>query len=109
MPVYLTVARYLKKLGPMNGSKLIEVGCGTGRVLAYLKSMFPRVEMSGVDSSASAIDYARRNYGDCGVSYLHADVTRQPVLGNAVFDFVVASHVIEHIRKQDGPGVDPYV
>jgi ubiquinone/menaquinone biosynthesis C-methylase UbiE len=102
VPVYLSVVRYLKKLSPMKGSKLIEIGCGTGRALAHLKSVFPEVDMWGIDSSASAIGYARRNYGSYGINFLHADAIGQAALGNAAFEFVVSSHVIEHIKKQEG-------
>ena len=41
VPVYLSIILYLRKIKPKKGMKLIELGCGTGRGLGYIKSNFP--------------------------------------------------------------------
>ncbi len=44
------------------GDRVLDIGCGTGRTLAYL----PEVDYLGFDPSAAYIEAARRSYGDRG-------------------------------------------
>ena len=39
--------------------KILDVGCGTGETLSYLKKIFPKSKLYGVDTSDTAIKYAR--------------------------------------------------
>jgi ubiquinone/menaquinone biosynthesis C-methylase UbiE len=41
--------------------RLIDVGCGTGRFLDFLKQTWPRLPALGLDMSEAYINYARRN------------------------------------------------
>ena len=102
MPVYLAAIRYLSELRPGPGMKLIELGCGTGRALSYLASRFPPLAVYGVDYSPNAIAYAQQHYGHFGVTFRHADTTKDTFYANEMFDVVISSHVIEHIKKEQG-------
>ncbi len=101
LPVYLSVIRYLKILKPGKGFKLIELGSGTGRVLSYIKREFPELEVWGVDYSEYCIEYAKKIYGNYGVKFV-CTKGQNTFLPKSSFDFVISSHVIEHIPKKDG-------
>jgi 2-polyprenyl-3-methyl-5-hydroxy-6-metoxy-1,4-benzoquinol methylase len=101
MPVYLAIIRYLRSIQPTKGMRLIELGCGSGRVLTYVKILFPELEVWGVDYSAAGIEYAKKTYGSYGVIFKHTSA-QDTALKPRYFDFVVSSHVIEHVTKNEG-------
>lgn len=101
MPVYLGVARYLAKLKPKKGMRLIELGSGSGRALTYIKMLFPELEVWGVDYSKDGVAYAKKSYGKYGVTFKHVRAQKTSLKAN-YFDFVISSHVIEHIPKAEG-------
>lgn len=101
LPVYMAIARYLESIGTKKGMRLIELGSGSGRPLAYLKTLFPELEVWGVDYSKSGITYAKKVYGKTGVTFKHVKA-QDTSLQNESFDFVISSHVIEHVTKEEG-------
>lgn len=78
------------------GTRVLEAGCGSGRVLAFLKEAGARVV--GVDFAAGALAESRRRRPDLPV--LAGDVTRLPFPDGA-FDRVVSLGVVEHF--EEGP------
>ncbi|MEK7110212.1 MAG: methyltransferase domain-containing protein, partial [Patescibacteria group bacterium] len=101
-PVYLSIQRYIKKIGVKKGMKLIELGCGTGRFLSYLGTVFPELKIYGVDYSSSVIDYANKKYANNRLIFKKTDTTKDKLFSSGSFDFVISSHVIEHIKQKDG-------
>ena len=101
LPVYLGVIRYLRKQKTTKGLKLVELGSGSGRVLAYLQSLFPHMEIWGTDYSAKCISYSKRSYGQYGVKFVH-DSAQRTTLRAGSMNIVISSHVIEHVSQQDG-------
>lgn len=101
MPVYMSVARYLSSMKLKKGMRLIELGSGSGRPLTYLKSLFPELEIWGVDYSAGGVAYAKQAYGKHGVKFKHVPA-QDTSLKDGYFDFVISSHVIEHVTKEEG-------
>lgn len=99
-PVYLSIARYLKAIEPKKGMRLIELGSGSGRPLSYLKTLFPELEIWGVDYSAGGVAYAKKVYGKYGVKFKHVPA-QKTTLKAGYFDFVISSHVIEHVTKKE--------
>lgn len=100
VPVYLSVARYLQAIKPKEGMRLIELGSGSGRPLTYLKTLFPELEIWGVDYSAGGIAYAKKTYGKHGVKFKHVPA-QDTSLKSGYFDFVISSHVIEHVAEDE--------
>ncbi len=100
LPVYMSIIRYLKAIGPKKGMRLIELGSGSGRLLAFLKSEFPELEVWGVDYSAGAITYAKKVYGKSGVKFKHVPA-QDTSLKAGDFDFVISSHVLEHVTEPE--------
>jgi 2-polyprenyl-3-methyl-5-hydroxy-6-metoxy-1,4-benzoquinol methylase len=100
MPVYMAIARYLTAIKPKKGMRLIELGSGSGRPLTYLKTLFPELEVWGVDYSASGVAYAKKTYGKYGVKFKHVPA-QDTSLKSGYFDFVISSHVIEHVTENE--------
>jgi len=65
------VARLIRRHGRGRGMRLLDVGCGTGAHLRYLRRRF-RVE--GLDADAGMLAVARRHLG--GTPLHHADMAR---------------------------------
>lgn len=101
MPVYLGIARYLGTLKLKKGMRLIELGSGSGRALTYIKMLFPELEVWGVDYSREGVEYAKASYGKYGVKFKHVPA-QKTTLKAGHFDFVISSHVIEHVTKEEG-------
>jgi len=100
-PVYLAILRYLRKIKPEKGMKLIEIGCGSGRGLSYIKTNFPELEVYGSDCCKGSIEYAQKIYGETGAIFKHIQTTKTQFPDES-FDFIISSHVIEHMPKYEG-------
>ena len=74
-----------------NTSKVLDVGCWTGRLLA---SHYPRLDVYGIEPNASAALVAKQN----GLHILSSEVTENlPSLGS--FDCITMIDVFEHLRQ----------
>ncbi len=71
----------------------LEVGCGTGVVLASLRRAFPRMALSGSDLFAQGLTYAQARVPDA--VFYQMDACRMPF--EEEFDLVLALDVLEHI------------
>jgi ubiquinone/menaquinone biosynthesis C-methylase UbiE len=78
---------------PQTQYKVLDVGCGTGGLLAYLAKQAPMLPV-GIDLFAGTLPYCRRR----GIDAVNvADATALP-FQDATFDFVVTQDVIEHVE-----------
>lgn len=75
---------------------LLDVGCGVGKLHAYLKDKFNTV--SGIDISKGSIDVARRTYPD--LRYDVYDGHKIPYDDNSV-DMTLAAGVFHHVLPQE--------
>ena len=59
---FLAAARHHKKLHQLlsTGCKLLDVGCGTGSMLAKIHEEYPKSSLVGIETSAKAVAMARR-------------------------------------------------
>ncbi len=81
-----TIIRYLGK-----EDRILDIGCGTGHLLSLVKAKgFERV--SGLDPSAVACQTAQQRYG---IDVAQGSLFDELDLGR--FDFIILSHVLEHI------------
>jgi ubiquinone/menaquinone biosynthesis C-methylase UbiE len=80
------------------GTRLLEVGCGVGAVLAVLGQEFPGVQLFGVDIEPTQLDFARRHLERAGVeaTLREADALALP-FGDGSFDHVWMMWLLEHI------------
>lgn len=84
----------LRRLPPtVQPSRILEVGCGTGRNLASLARLFPEAELTGIDLSAEMLTRARQRlqiHGDR--VHLEQQAYGQKDIGQ--FDLIIASYAL---------------
>src|SRR5258706_1638163 len=80
---YAAIERLVKFVVP-EGASVLEVGCGTGDLLAALKPS----RGVGLDISEKQLEIARRKHA--GLEFLHGDAETLD-LGGRTFDYVVIS------------------
>jgi ubiquinone/menaquinone biosynthesis C-methylase UbiE len=76
------VKKLIKKHKKVKGNKLLDVGCGTGKHLSFLKNGF---ECTGIDISNEMLDVAREKYN--GIRFLQANMVNFNL--NEKFDVVI--------------------
>src|SRR3989344_1740973 len=101
LPVYLTFKRTIKKTNEK--VNLLDVGCGTGRDISFIKTFFSKSNYNfyGIDYSKACISFAKKQYQAFGVKFKSFSGKFFPFEDN-YFDYVVSSHVLEHIKKEGG-------
>ncbi|WP_160330165.1 class I SAM-dependent methyltransferase [Streptomyces roseifaciens] len=73
-------------LGPVSGRRVVDVGCGTGLVVAHLVQEHG-ADGVGVDSSPTATALARRRFGHLpGLRYVTEDAVRHLAQRPGVYD-----------------------
>ena len=82
------------------GTRLLEVGCGVGAVLAVLGQEFPGVRLFGVDIEPAQLEFARGHLRRAGVeaTLRQADALALPFEDES-FDHVWMMWLLEHIRE----------
>ena len=80
------------------GTRLLEVGCGVGAVLAILGEEFPGIRLTGVDIEPRQLEFARGHLERRGVeaTLLEADALALP-FGDESFDHVWMMWFLEHV------------
>jgi len=79
-------------LKPVAGSRILDIGCGTGEILDYL----PAVDYVGIDLSSAYIQSAKARYGDRGeFRACSAEQLENEHAGK--FDLVMAIGVLHHL------------
>lgn len=80
------------------GTRVLEVGCGVGAVLAVLGQEFPGVRLAGVDIEPKQLEFARGHLERAGVdaSLVEADALALP-FDDEAFDHVWMMWLLEHI------------
>ncbi|KKQ18773.1 MAG: hypothetical protein US31_C0002G0118 [Berkelbacteria bacterium GW2011_GWA1_36_9] len=91
--IILKDQKYLKfkKIG------IIDLGCGVGygcKILSELKN----VKITGVDISAEAIEYSKKNYKASNINYCQTDL-KKFIPNMPKYDYVVSRGVFEHMQK----------
>jgi ubiquinone/menaquinone biosynthesis C-methylase UbiE len=80
------------------GTRLLEIGCGVGAVLAVLGEEFPGIDLTGVDVEARQLEFARRHLAEVGIeaTLKQADALALP-FGDQSFDHVWMMWFLEHL------------
>jgi 2-polyprenyl-3-methyl-5-hydroxy-6-metoxy-1,4-benzoquinol methylase len=71
--------------------KLLDIGCGGGKLLAFAKQL--GWEVTGLELDETAVSTARR----AGLNVIHGSFTDIDKI-DQVFDLIICSHVLEHVH-----------
>jgi SAM-dependent methyltransferase len=85
------------------GTRLLELGCGVGAVLAVLGQEFPGIELTGVDIEPKQLEFARRHLQRAGVeaTLVETDAAALP-FADGSFDHVWTMWFLEHVADPVG-------
>lgn len=91
------VSKYLR---PFSGCRILDIGCGTARILDDLQD----VEYYGFDLSQRYIEDATRRYGPRG--HFNCALVQQAVIDHLEpFDIVMATGVLHHLDDEQAVGL----
>ncbi len=88
------VAEWLAPLAP---TEILDIGCGPGHMLDFLRQQHPHARMVGADSAAETVQENRARLPWCRFEAL--DITRERL--SERFDIVVCSEVLEHVTDDN--------
>ena len=101
---YAAVPRFIKKIDDNfvvllsnlipSKSKVLDIGCGTGSILGYLKTKRKDLDLYGLDSSKFMVSKAKQK----NIKIKEGDA-RKTSFSKNYFDVVISSSLLHHIAK----------
>ena len=94
----LTADNFIKMTGISEGSRILDLGCGHGRVTELLVEQVPSLDIVGVDLTRELLDrfIVRSGANESKIKLVCADITKLP-LDDDGFDAVVSSRVFQYL------------
>ncbi|MBE9468405.1 MAG: methyltransferase domain-containing protein [Bacteroidetes bacterium] len=89
----------IQTLNKYDFSKVVELGCGTGKNTTYL--LTKAKEVIGLDFSQEMLNKAKGKFVNKRVTFLKADLTREWKINNSYANLITCSLVLEHIKNLD--------
>jgi len=89
----------LRRLDLAGDERVLDAGCGTGRVTELLRERLPRGEVVALDASASMIERARERLGDDRMTFVTADL--MDPLPTGTVDAVVSTATFHWVPDHD--------
>ena len=91
----IRVKAFRTMLDGLNLNRVLEVGCNRGHNLAVLKSLYPDIELVGIEPNQQAREIANRNFP------ILAGDTRDLLFRSDCFDLAFTAGVLIHISPAD--------
>jgi len=86
----------IASLLPRSPKRILEIGCGRGNTLAWLKERYPEAETVGVEYWEGAKTQLERNADTAIIADLEQEL---PAALTGQFDLILALDVLEHLRE----------
>lgn len=80
--------------------KVLDVGCGWGRISAQLKRVRPDLEVVGCDNNADYIGLCKEKHKKVGIDWIHCDAHKLTFKKNQ-FNAVYMVDVLEHLERPE--------
>ncbi len=81
-----------------NAGSLLDVGCNTGELLRYCRSVHPNLELAGIEVNADAVAAAMRHLPEAEI---HLGSARELPFDSGRFNCVTCIEVLEHVPAHD--------
>ena len=95
----------LAGLGSFDGATLLDVGCGFGDLLAWLRARGVQPRYTGLDLTASMIERCRRRFADGDARFVVGDALTWQADGE--YDYVIASGIFGYQAKDTRARIQP--
>ena len=100
LPVHRTTVGLARRLVPQP-RRILDVGCGTARLLRQARQHYPDAELIGVDPARQMLATARSRISpELRIRYVHAAAEQLPFACDA-FELVLATLSLRHWTDQD--------
>ena len=77
--------------------RILDLPCGHGRVMRFLKAAFPHASLTACDLNRGAVDFCARTFGAEPV-FSNSDVNQIPLQGK--FDLIWCGSLLTHLRAE---------
>ncbi|MCR4317332.1 MAG: class I SAM-dependent methyltransferase [Planctomycetes bacterium] len=92
----------IETAGISPGSRVLDLGCGTGTLAIMIKQRVPDAEVFGLDGDPKALEIARKKIADAGVqASLTEAMSYDPPFEPGSFDRVVSSLLFHHLTTEN--------
>ena len=91
--------RVLDRLAPKSGERILDIGCGTGRLTSQIPQRAAGADVAALDRSHAMLLQARLHYADAA-HYAQADGVRLP-FADGLFDAVFSTATFHWIKDHD--------
>jgi len=93
-----TAVQVFRMLPIESNSRILDIGCGDGRITKYIADLVSEGSVIGLDKSASMIKKAEK-YAGGNLAFLVADVTQIPL--SSQFDYIVSFNCLQWVKEID--------
>lgn len=100
MSVWTAAYRRFAELLPKDLKKILDLGCGTGLELDGIFSLFPEIEVTGVDLCREMLDRLMQKHSDKNLKIVCCDYFRFD-LQKAYWDAVISFESLHHFLPED--------
>ena len=87
-----------------SGSRVLDLGCGTGLELEEYFKINPNAEVTGIDLAPGMLDALKRKMGDRNITLILGSYFDVP-LGEGAFDAAVSVESLHHFTKDEKIGL----
>ena len=100
-------SEYLQAMLPLDRTRVLDLGCGSGRWSHALHVRYPWLSVHGVDAGEAFVVAARERYANDSVTFSTGIFTALP-FADASFDAIYADNTLEHAHDVQGTLAEAY-
>lgn len=90
---------YVQKLEIKDPHSILDIGCGDGKITAYLAQKYPQAQVIGVDNSSDMINFARDKFSTIpNLSFVCSDAAKISYVNQ--FDLIVSFFCLHWVTDQ---------